>query len=245
MSAREEEFLVRAGDGDIEVCNSEGDPCLLVEGLPAVLVWPGSALTPERWVLRARDVADLSERLGALPACDHHFDAEIPATTQLAPLLRALVNGRYSLAHEPAADVQRDASVARQRAAHTGHLMEWIGLHRVPGADALMLGCVPRAYADPSRVHRIRQRIARGQRPVVVLLTTEHADVTFVIAGHEALEAYALSDMAPALAVLTSLTPRRVTAAQHAALTADAVAWCATLTEAHCDALTRAPNPVG
>lgn len=244
MSAREEEFLVRAGDGDIEVCNSDADPCLLVEGLAAVLVWPGSTPTPERWVLRARDLADLTERIGALAACDHHFDPVVPATTQLAPLLRLLVNGRYRVSLEPAADVQRDASVARQRAGHTGHLMEWIGLHRVPGADALMLGCVPRAYADPTRVHRIRQRIALGHRPVVVLLTTELSDVTFVIAGHEALEAYALSDMAPALAVLTSLTPRRVTADQHAALTADAVAWCATLTEAHCDALTRAPNPV-
>jgi hypothetical protein len=244
VSAWEEELLVAAGNGDIEVCSSDSDPCLLVEGLAAILVWPGTTPHPERWVLRARDLAPVAERIGRLPACDRHFDPSQSARQQLEPLLGALVNGRYGLLYEAAADVQRDASMAAQRAGHTGQLMEWLGLHRVPGADALMLGCVPRSYADPAVVQRIRQRIAQGQRPVVVLLTAESSDVTFVVSGHEALEAYALSDMAPALLVLTSLTPRWLSPRQHSELTADAVAWCATLTEAHCDALTRAPAPV-
>lgn len=234
---------MRGGDADLELCTSDGELALLVVGHPAVLVWQGGDHGEEAWILRARDVEEVLSRVGPLSVCEVGVDPRASLADQLAPLLSAMSDGGYTATVLSATELSRDASVAPERPAHTGSLMTWIGLHRVRSADDLLVGCMPREAVEPRDIDAARAQIQAGKRPAVLVLTTPVASASFVIAGHAALEAYALEGRVPTFVELAYHAPRTLAPEDLLRLTDEAARRCAQLVSAHLSAI-RSARPV-
>ena len=77
----------------------------------------------------------------------------------------------------------------------------------------------------------------------MVTLTAPSTTTSFVLAGHAALEAYALEERSPRVLELSYHAPRTLSADQVLTMTEEAAKRCAQLVAAHVSAL-RAARPV-
>lgn len=240
---------IRDATGDLEICAGEGDVALLVEGLPCALVWPASHDQPEHFYVRAFDTSVIADRLRDMRILVDGVDLDVPLRLQIEPLTRCLVDGRYTvellrplgLEHEE----PQPAHVRNKRG--VGRWMDWAGLHRVSSNEPLLLGSVPHELIDAHRTAALRERILAGARPVVVMLTLTDQDVTFLVAGHEVMEAYQTLGLPPRALLITYETPRWLSVDDGIRMLGQAYQRCADLASAHFRAVrgTRSVDGVG
>lgn len=228
-----ETFFLRDGTGDLEICAGDGDVALLVEGQPCAVVWPASADEPEHFYVRAFDTSVIADRLRDLPAFVEGIDADLPLGLQVEPLLRCLVDGRYTLEvlRLVNLDHEEPGPVTPRRA--MGRWMEWAGLHRIASDEPILVGSVPNELLDLRQIAHLQRRIEGGERPVVAMLTLPSYDVTFVIAGHEVMEAYQRSGVPPAALLITYETPRWLSVDDGIRMLGQAYQRCADLASVH------------
>lgn len=235
---REEPCRVHKGRGDLEVCVGEGDVTLLVEGLPAAIVWPAHLEEGLYDFVRAHDTAAVTDRLPALPLHpDAHLDPDASLQDQLAPLLELLVDGLYQasvISLGPAAPLPPTGDEAVPDPAEArGQYMNWAGLHEVQTRDRLLLGTTPRELLSPDRIDARVRQVQRGGRPLVVLLTAPEAPAAFIVHGHDAMEAYHRTGQSPMAVLLDYQTPRFLSEEEGARVMQTAFARCGEIAAAH------------
>jgi hypothetical protein len=230
-----ETIHVRDASGDLEICVGDGDVALLVEGQPCALVWPASNEQLEHFYVRAYDTSAIADRLRDLRAFVDGIDLHQPLRAQIGPLLHCLVDGRYTVELLRPLGLEHEAPVPGQQRPKrgVGRWMDWAGLHRVSSNDPLLLGSVPHELLDVRRVEELEDRIGAGARPIIVLLTLVEPDVTFLVAGHEVMEAYQRCGVSPCALLITYETPRWLSVDDGIRLLGQAYQRCSDLASAH------------
>ena len=234
MNARVETVHVHDTTGDLEVCRGGSDLVLLFDGHPCAIVWPASDDQAEHFFVRAFDTAEIAARVESSPLVRDGYNPSRGLVEQVRPLLQTMVDGRYRV--ELVAPLGSDDDVAPSGSdapLRTARWLDWSGLHRVGSAEPLLLGSVPRERLDPARLNRAMRGIRQGRRPVLVLLTVPDVDVTFIVLGHEAMEACQRAGVAPLGLLITYETPRALGFEDGLRLLQDAYRRCADLASAH------------
>lgn len=228
--ARSERVSTRGGTGRLRLLVHGSDAAVVLDALPVAMVWQRGSRS-ERWFVRAHDLGALEDEL-KLP------DAATASLAEIArDLLALLPDGPYRLGLEPMSDVEADVPAADDTARSSGDVLGWLGLHQVASDDALLLGTLPRDLIDRAAVRACAAAIARGARPPVVLLEAPEQEVSFIVAGHTALEAYRRLGMAPVLLTVEPLKPDTLSEQQGADLLAAAFDRCGEVVAAQWRAL--------
>ena len=130
-----------------------------------------------------------------------------PLPTLLREVLAMMPDGRYRLGMQASPDLDPDQPATDDAERSSGEVLAWTGLHRVRSDDPLLLGTVPRDLLDRAQIRALSARINRGARPPVVLVEAPEQGVSFIVAGHTALEAYRRVAMEPVLLTIEPLDP--------------------------------------
>lgn len=193
-----EHLAVRGGAARLVLRVGDADLALLHDEEPVVVAWEDPTAPGFQTVLRAHDLADLDLAAGTLDLAD--------ATVReaLRPLLAGLPDGRYRVDITDTPDVANDRAL-RPEAPTPGRVVDWAGLLHLPTDEAALVGTVPRDLVDDARVDALVAAIRGGALPAVVALTAEDLDISFVVAGHAAMEAWRRLGRPPLLITLEAL----------------------------------------
>lgn len=188
---------------------------------PVAMVWSTGGDGTHRWFVRAHDLGQLEDGL-RMP--DTATGDALPEL--LRDVLALLPDGRYRLGFQPSPDLDPDRPGPDAPARPSGEVLAWAGLHQVHSEDPLLLGTVPRDLLDRAAIRALSAAILRGARPPVVLLEAPDQAVSFVIAGHTALEAYRRIAMEPVLLTVEPVDPQPLSEDDGTALLTAAFARC-------------------
>lgn len=210
-----------------------------MDELPVAMVWTRQGDVRDRWFVRAHDLGLMEEELN-LPDT---LSGE-PLPTLLRDVLAMMPDGRYRLGLQPAPDLDPDQPAPDDRDRSGGEVLAWAGLHEVRSEDPLLLGTVPRDLLDRAEIRSLSARINRGARPPVVLVEAPEQGVSFIVAGHTALEAYRRMAMEPVLLTIEPLDPDPLSEDDGTTLLTAAFARCGEVVAAQWRALRESEEQV-
>ncbi len=228
---RVETIRMSGGEGHLELCNSEGETALLVDGLPAALVWTNAGDQGPCTVLRAHDTAHLEEDgIDAGPPV-RTILPEVSLMEQVEPLLALYADGLYEVAYEDHVEMFDEDDPQEPQAPEP--FLNWVGLKSMEADGGLLLGTRPRDLLDPAMVDSLHRRLQLGIRPPVVITRALHSPVAFILDGHHLMEAYQRLGQPVPVLTITSLQPRQLSPEEGCELIRLAYAQIADITAAH------------
>ncbi len=231
--------LVRGGLGRLRLHVHGVDAAMVMDELPVAMVWMRQGDATDRWFVRAHDLGAIEDELD-LP----DTQSGEPLANLLRDVLAMMPDGRYRLGLQASSDLDPDQPTADDPSRSSGELLTWTGLHRVRTDDPLLLGTVPRDLLDRAEIRSLSARINRGARPPVVVVEAPEQGVSFIIAGHTALEAYRRVAMEPVLLTIEPLDPDPLSEDDGTALLNAAFARCGDVVVAEWRALRESQAPV-
>ncbi|MCB9681740.1 MAG: hypothetical protein H6733_09735 [Alphaproteobacteria bacterium] len=234
MDAERTQILTaRGAPGRLRLRAGERDTALLLDGLPVAMAWHDPTDPSWCYLVRAHDLSPLEAQL-ALP----DLQDDTPLVDALRDVVELLGAGTYRLVHQPSPDLRPDVQGERERPTSSGTVIDWTGLHRLELHDTLLVGCMPRDLLDRRDINALALRIRQGERPPVVIVGSASGDVTFLVAGHGALEAYQRMGMQPNLVTVEVFDPEPLDAEEGADLLVAAYRHVGDVVAAHYQATT-------
>jgi hypothetical protein len=231
--------LVRGGLGRLRLHVHGADAAVVMDEQPVAMVWMRQGDASDRWFVRAHDLGAMEDEL-TLP----DTGSGEPLPTLLREVLAMMPDGRYRLGMQASPDLDPDQPATDDAERSSGEVLAWTGLHRVRSDDPLLLGTVPRDLLDRAQIRALSARINRGARPPVVLVEAPEQGVSFIVAGHTALEAYRRVAMEPVLLTIEPLDPDPLSEDAGAALLNAAFARCGDVVAAEWRAMRESQSAV-
>ena len=177
------------GEAKLEVRGGALEIALFVEGAPLIFDAADCAGSVGRFTVLLEETRPTIARQIETAAASG-FAADAPLSQQIAPLLKLLPNGRYSLTLAPMR--QGSLQYAFDDYQHNETSLWYLPYAHLPGyqiAD-VYLGTQPESSLRDATINRYLAAIDSGERPALIALGAKNHVARFILDGHHKLMAY-------------------------------------------------------
>lgn len=189
MNTRQEIFTQTQGENKLELRGGSLEIALFVEGAPLIYDAADCAGSIGRFTVLLEGIhPQLTAQIEACAAAG--FAEEAPLNEQIAPLLKLLPNGKYTLTLAPMREGSLEYAFDDYQYDETS--LWYIPYAHLPGyqiAD-VYLGTQPESSLHDEIINRYLDSIDSGARPALITLGAKNHVARFVLDGHHKWFAY-------------------------------------------------------